>query len=448
VEGEAPVPEQLAEFVRRTESSAAEDLHAVLRLCDSGRLRCSEKTRRPAAATVIEVAKTLSAGDFYPDEAIAGFAWPLLVQAGGLAEITGGKLQLTAKGRAALGRPAAGVSQALWRSWLTKGLIDEFSRVENIKGQRAANVLTAPKARRQKVAEALAAQPVGEWVEIADLFRQMKLTAWSPRVARSERALWKLYLEDPQYGSLGYAGFGDWEILEGRYILAVLFEYAATLGLIDVAYDEANGARDDYHENWGADYFKALSRYDGLRAVRVNELGAYVLGVRGSYTPPEPEAPERTLKVLPNLDVVAVGRPAPAELLVLETYGRRTGDHIWAVSRESLLAAVDAGREPGEFAVFLRDRATQPELPGTLLALFDEVGERAGQLVDLGQVRLIACADPALAALISHDRKLRSVCRLVGDRHLAVPVDRELDFRRALAVLGYAVPVGVSRRRG
>lgn len=104
------------------------------------------------------------------------------------------------------------------------------------------------------------------------------------------------------------------------------------------------GARDDYHENWGADYFDPLSRYDGLRAVRVNDLGAYVLGARRSYTPPAPEAPDRTLKVLPNLDVVAVGRPAPAELLMLESYSRRTGDHVWAVSRESLLAAVDAGR--------------------------------------------------------------------------------------------------------
>jgi hypothetical protein len=129
-------------------------------------------------------------------------------------------------------------------------VIDEFSRVENLKGQRAANVLTAPKARRQKVAEALAAQPIDEWVQIDDLFRQMQRTAWSPRVARSDRALWKLYLQDPRYGSLGYAGFGDWEILEGRYTVAVLFEYAATLGLIDVAYDEASGARDDYHENW------------------------------------------------------------------------------------------------------------------------------------------------------------------------------------------------------
>jgi hypothetical protein len=149
------------------------------------------------------------------------------------------------------------------------------------------------------------------------------------------------------------------------------------------------------------------------------------------------------LKVLPNLDVVAVGRPAPGELLMLESYSRRTGDHVWTVSRESLLAAVDAGRQPSEFAVFLRARAAQPELPSTLLALFDEIGERTRQLADLGQVRLIACAEPALATLISHDRKLRSVCRLIGDRHLAVPVDREPEFRRALAVLGYAVSAGV-----
>jgi hypothetical protein len=135
-------------------------------------------------------------------------------------------------------------------------------------------------------------------------------------------------------------------------------------------------------------------------------------------------------------------------MLVLESYARRTGDRVWTVSRDSLLAAVDAGRQPGEFAVFLRARAAQPKLPGALLTLLDEVAERAGRLTDLGQVRLIACADPALATLISHDRKLRSLCGLIGDRHLAVPVDREPGFRRALTALGYAVPAGVSHRTG
>ena len=67
----------------------------------------------------------------------------------------------------------------------------------------------------------------------------------------------------------------DWTLLEGRYTLAVLFEYAGTLGLIDLDYVHPKGARDDFRGNWGGDFLDALSRYDGLRAIRLNPLGAY-----------------------------------------------------------------------------------------------------------------------------------------------------------------------------
>ena len=429
-----------AKELRETARHAADDLRAVLRLCDAGRLRCSEKTRRPSAASVVAVAEALSGGDFYPDEAIAAYAWPLIVQAGGLAEIAGGKLQLTARGRAALGKPAAEVIRGLWRSWVTKGIIDELSRVEHIKGQRAANALTAVKGRRQKVASALAECLPDGWIAVDELFDAMRDAGWSPTVARSDRALWKLYFVDAQYGSLGYAGFGEWEILEGRYTLAIIFEYAATLGLVDVAYDEPAGARDDYHSNWGAEDFDYLSRYDGLRAVRLNGLGAFAFGLTDTYAPPVDAAPARTLKVLPNLDVVGTGEIGPADRLVLESYAKRTADRVWTLSRESVLAAVAAGRSTDQLRDFLLQRAAQPQLPGVLLTLLDDVTDRAGRLRDLGRVRLIECADPALAALISHDRRLRPLCRAIGDRHLAVAVDDEPGFRRALHALGYALP--------
>jgi hypothetical protein len=121
---------------------------AVLQLCGAGKLRCSEKTQRPAAATVSTVAEVLAGGDFYPAEPIAAYAWPLVIQAGGLAELAGSRLQLTAKGRAALGRPPAETVRALWRSWVSKAVIDELSRVEHIKGQRTTNTLTSAKTRR------------------------------------------------------------------------------------------------------------------------------------------------------------------------------------------------------------------------------------------------------------------------------------------------------------
>jgi hypothetical protein len=71
----------------------------------------------------------------------------------------------------------------------------------------------------------------------------------------------------------------------------VLFEYAATMGVIDVAYTDPAGARDDYRKLWGGGSVAWLSRYDGLVAVRVNELGAAILhdpGAIRSLGLPEP----------------------------------------------------------------------------------------------------------------------------------------------------------------
>jgi hypothetical protein len=426
-------------IVRPTEAEALANVQAVLHLCGTGKLRCSEKTQRPAATTVAAVAAVLAGGDFYPAEPIAAFAWPLLIQAGGLAELAGGRLQLTAKGHAALARPPAETIRKLWRSWVGKAAIDELSRVETIKGQRTANTLTSAKTRRQTVATALTRCPVGEWVPVDDLFARMRRSRLSPTVARSDRALWRLYIADAEYGSLGYDGFADWPILEGRYTLAVLFEYAGTLGLFDLGYTDPAGARDDFRSNWGTDDLDYLSRYDGLRAVRLNALGTYVLGVADSYTVPDHvPVPARTLEVLPNLDIVVTGGLPPADRLMLNTYAEQTADRVWALRGATLLSAVDAGRDLDQFRRFLTDRAAH-ELPDPVTRLLTDIGERAGRLRDEGVVRLVECADPALAALIAGDRRLRSRCRRVGDRHLAVPLDREPEFRKALRALGHVV---------
>ena len=60
-------------------------------------------------------------------------------------------------------------------------------------------------------------------------------------------------------------------------------------------------------------------------------------------------------------------------------------------------------------------------------------------MTDLGHARVIECADPALAALIARDHTLRTLCRPVGERHVAVPLEAELKFRTALRKLGYVL---------
>jgi hypothetical protein len=161
---------------------------------------------------------------------------------------------------------------------------DELARIEAIRGQRRTGTLTAPSRRRAAVAAGLAALGPGVWVEVDSLFAVLRAQPAPLAVAASPLTRWRLYVEDPRHGSLGPAGAKAWNILEGRYTLCVLFEYAASLGVVDIAYTGARGARDDYHGLWGADGRDSLSRYDGLAAVRVNELGAAVLHDPGALT--------------------------------------------------------------------------------------------------------------------------------------------------------------------
>jgi hypothetical protein len=429
--------------VRHTATEAVHNLSSVLQLCAAGKLRCSEKTRRPSAAAVAAIAEVLVAGDFYPDEAIASFAWPLLLQAGGLARLEGTRLALTPNGRKAMSLPAHDVIRAMWERWPRHAPIDEMSRVEQIKGQKAAAVLTAAVPRRQAVAAALAICPVDQWVDVDDLFLEMRRADLSPTVARSERALWKLYLEHPEYGSLGYDGHHDWPIVEGRYTLAVLFEYAATLGLLDVEFVEPAYARDDFGQMWGADWIESLSRYDGLRAVRLNPLGAYAAGLTATYVPAEPAAVDRTLQVLANSDIVATADLTPSDRLMLDAYAVRTSDRVWTLSSTSLLAGFDAGRPPVDLVDFLTERAAH-ELPETVSTLVADVEARTEQVRDLGLRHIIECADAGVATLLARDRSLRGLCTQLGDRHLMLDPAVEPKVRAAMRKLGY--PLGPTNR--
>lgn len=424
--------------VRCTEQEAQANLLAVLQLCAAGKLRCSQKTHRPGAATVAAVAEILQDGDFCPADPIAAFAWPLLLQAGGLTELASGKLALTTRGRAALTKPPHDTLRLLWQRWLNRAVLDEFSRIEEIKGQRAAAVLSAAGPRRKTVGQALAACAPGQWTQVDDLFAAMRKSGLDFTIARSDRALWKLYLQDPQYGSLGYDGFHDWPLLQGRYTLAVLFEYAATLGLIDIDYVPPVGAREDYRDNWGGDDLDQLSRYDGLLALRLNPLGAYATGRVPAYIPAP--APVDTdccgVKVLPNFDIVALDGLRPADALLLDAFADKTSDRVWTLSAGSLLSALDTKRNLKELRCYLAQASSQP-LPQTVATLLDDTERRLGKVRDTGPVHLIECADEALATLLAGDRRLRALCTRLGERQLAVPAEKLPAFRKALLAQGY-----------
>jgi len=426
--------------IHRTEAAALTNARALLQLAASGVLRCSTTTRRPTAATVRTVGEHLVDGDWYDDEDIAAYAWPLLLQAGGLAKLNGTRLELTARGRRATTLPAHEVIAGLWTRWISHGLIDELSRVENIKGQRSTRTLTAVSARRSSAAGVLDLLPLGDWRDIDEVLTAARR---SPRttfeVAQNGRALWKLYLgPSAEWGSFGYGGFYHWNLIEGRYVMALLLEYAATLGLIDVELDHPRGAREDFGVNEGSEGLEYLSRYDGLRAVRLTPLGAYATGQAATYTPAVVD--EAALTVGADLVVAAATAPSIADRMVLTAFAEDLGGLRWQISRPILLDALDTGHSLDELTTLLTSRGAS--IPDTLDNLLADVRRASGALTDLGVTRLIACADEHVAADLSRDTRLGRWCRRIGTHHLAVEVDKIPQFRKRLKELGHVLDTG------
>ncbi len=186
-------------IVRRDmERAASQELQTVLRLIDQGKVTVSDKTFQPSAATVKAMAEVLREGDFFEDSdvgPIRAFAWPLLVQAGRLAELQGKKLGLTRAGRKALSTPPAETLRTVWQRWLKSTLLDEFNRVDAIKGQRGKGkrAMTAVAGRRAVIAEALAQCPVGRWVSFDTYSRFMQAGNFDFEVTRET---WQLYVVD------------------------------------------------------------------------------------------------------------------------------------------------------------------------------------------------------------------------------------------------------------
>ncbi len=439
--------EEVPLAVHQTELTAQRELLSVLRLIDSGKVSVSDKTRRPSAATIKAITNILEGGDYYPvlpvkskwhDEnagPIRAFAWPLIVQAGGLAQLSGSKLQLTKAGRNALSQPAGETLRRLWSKWIDTTIIDELSRIECIKGQtgKGKRGLTALSSRRDAIADTLAECPAGSWISTDEFHRFVCASGNDFTVSRNA---WDLYICEKQYGSLGYEG-GE-QILDERYLLAFLLEYAATLGVIDVALIPPAGARYNYGGLWGTDELVYFSRYDGLMYFRITALGAYCLGAETEYQP-APVETKPVLSVLPNLEITAIGAELDqGDRIALDTYATQVSDLVWRLDQAKLLGAVEEGRPIDEVREFLTARSNVA-IPDTVTRLLDDVAERSTKVQDQGLARLVECADPALAALIANDSRTRKHCMLAGERHLVVPASSEAAFKRTLREVGYLV---------
>lgn len=409
-------------FVSDVERSVFHDLAATLHLIAAGKVSVGASTRLPTLPTVKGLRQHLLVGDYFPDEyeraedAVRPLALAVLVQAAKWAvpkAVGGSKLELTRSGQALLAGPLgeAHVKEA-WERWLKSDLLDELSRVRGIKGQQSRDVrLTKPSERRERLVEALRVLPVGQWVLFDELLRYMRAEGLMPLIERNSPSALRVGAY-AYYDSYGHSKARYWDVITGSWLRAALWEYSATLGLVEIAYTYAEDTPHDFGLYELDD--EGLGRYDGLLGLRLSNLGAYVLGMAGEYTPPVPVQKEKAapiLRVLPNLDVVVTdaARALPNERAFLERIGTAQSQDVYRLSRETLLDAAGSGLDLARVKNFLAEKSGVPEdeFPQTVQVFFSDLQRRLGLLREGGKMVVLEGDDPLVLTELAHTSTLR-----------------------------------------
>ena len=310
-----------------------------------------------------------------------------------------------------------------------------------IKGQKSTRgrALYAAHWRRPVLYEGLSLCSPGKWLPVNELIRAMNARGLEFDVARYA---WKLYVEDTNYGHLNE--YEDQTMIKMRYVLAYLFEYAATLGIIDVAYIHPHGALSDYHSLWawgtGDIITNFLSRYDGLLFIRLNSLGAFAMEMTDTYDA-VPQKNRAVFTVLPNHDVVVTDAQSlsPADKLFLEKSCKKKSSAVWKLTTRTLLEAAQNGTTIDEITAFLESRSAQP-IPGTVTTLLNDTKKRSNGFAYAGRSHLVACKDTVIQKTVTTDAKLSKLCRPAGEKHIVILPGKEKQFMTALLRLGYVVP--------
>jgi len=429
------------------EKTALTEMAQVLRLVQAGKLKVSDKSRRPTATAVRLVGQALIGGDFdleppegysrqYGEEAgpVRAQAWPVLVQQLGWARCRKGELVLSTVGKAALdGSLAEALARAV-DNFLNDEDFDELNRINHIRGQtgKGKRYLTSVAERKLPIAEAVAQWPVGEWIPLDVAYRYLVAIGNGFDVSEN---LMTLYLGEAQYGYLSGQKGG----VNRQYLRAFLMESLATLGLVDIAYVYPHHSWPDLSDAWGTDEHSFCGRYDGLLYVRLNPLGAYCLGVTETYEPPLPA--EKTLQVLPTQEIVSVGEEglSAGDRSRLELFAVQRSDRVWGLDRDRLLDHLESGGSLDEIKQFLVAHSIN-DLPQTVLDFLESAARKVDAVLGVEDSILIQFKDSTDAALVARDAKAKKFCHLAGGGYLVVPKKNEQAFRTVLKRLGFILP--------
>lgn len=275
----------------------------------------------------------------------------------------------------------------------------------------------------------LSALPQDAWVEIDNIigwaqFQGLPLASVSETVAQGS-----LFFKDQQGRKVMISPGLYHKMIELPSIYASCFLFAA-LGLLDIRYDEPDISV--LGKTW-------FSPFDGLKHIRLTELGAFLVGRQEAYKPPAIVEQASFSLSATQLQVLVLNGANPARLSVLGRLGRQLSSRRYEIDAASFLASCQTRQDlERTIGLFRQNIIEQP--PQIWEDFFDKLRNNTQLLQQRkGLIVYVLPDNRELIRLVVQDPQLKRLSIKAEQYHLLVEEDDHELFVTRLKELGYLV---------
>ena len=416
----------LAYVYKKGEIDIMLELPRLMAYAQQGNIRVSAKGK-PAASTLSKMQRKLNLSEFYPNEKIKALG---LIRTNLLA----GLITTTGKGMSTA--DSGTFIKTLIHSYYANRYQTVHQLLTYLKGTGYVDDYYTENIAPHFV-HLLTELPEKDWVSVDNIIKYLKFTFKDIRPVKEYIARNKLYYEYDaivKYERYSYNESKHY-IDNARYDRAItiptlkgtLFLFAA-FGLLDLAYEEVDA------EIMGE---TCDSPFDGLRYIRLTDLGAYVAGKRTRYDAPE-EISHSTIELSKDSLTIISDKNDPTASIILEPYTEKVTPNRFRTDFAIFLKGIANKKELGDKIKLFKQSVTD-ELPPNWQTFFTQLNQKIDPLEAILGVSIFQIPEdnPELIKLIARDAKLKSLCFKAEGYHILVPKKKLAQFKARLREFGY-----------
>ncbi len=433
--------------IKETVDSALIEVREIIRLIKNGKITVTERQGVIDNKSIKLLSKVFGEEVYGFENSIKSFGWVMLFKGANLITQRGRKIEFTKEGENIIKKKDEEILKILWNRWVFSNIFDELSRTK-IKGLNRKRVfLFSPSERKKKIDKVLRTLPLMKWIAPDEFYKFMVASKQKFEVCKDFESLIRLYFIYPDMEEM-LGIINHWRAIELRYLYVLIFEYMATLGIVDIAYTLPSLTEEDkksdlssltYYDKNNISPYSYLSIYDGLRYFRINKLGAYILGMEKEFK--YETQIQKFIQILPNMEIVIVKKDNLPFTFVnfLEDFTEKTGDYIYKITRNSILKGLENNISLEEMFSFLENYSLN-KIPDSLRSLFEEIKEKTKSITYTGKALLLKVINPFTANIIINHPSLKNKCFYFEKNNILVVPENEVTlFKKVLKDMGYFV---------